>query len=203
MVLAELGGKLRESLRKFQSSSNASTEENVNGLLSEISRALIEADVNVKLVMQLRENIKSKVMQDEAMTRGGNVAKLVQQTVMEELTTLLSPPDSKPYQMRRGKLNIILFVGLQGAGKTTTIAKFANYYSKRNWKGKRKSSFTIPFTHHLTPCLLDFEILLIALKLHLFALIPFVLALLINLNKTLPNCGSHFTAATPKLIRSH
>ena len=127
MVLAELGGKLRESLRKFQSSSGDSAE--VNALLSDISRALIEADVNVKLVMQVRENIKARVSEQE----GGNVAKLVQQAVMEELTTLLTPP-TKPYQLKRGKRNVILFVGLQGAGKTTTIAKFANYYQKRNWK---------------------------------------------------------------------
>lgn len=132
MVLAELGGKLRESLRKFSSSSGA-TEE-VNALLSEISRALVESDVNVKLVMKVRENIKTRVEdQQQSSSSQNNVAKLVQTAVMEELTDLLSPP-AKPYQMRRGKCNVILFVGLQGAGKTTTIAKFANYYSKRNWK---------------------------------------------------------------------
>jgi signal recognition particle subunit SRP54 len=131
MVLAELGGKLRESLRKFQSSAADSAE--INALLSEISRTLIEADVNVKLVMKLRENIKNKVQERQKQKENANVAKIVQQTVMEELTNLLSPP-TKAYQMKRGKRNVVLFVGLQGAGKTTTIAKFANYYSKRNWK---------------------------------------------------------------------
>ena len=132
MVLAELGGKLRESLRKFQSSSGDSAE--ITALLADISRALIEADVNVKLVMKVRENIKARASDQQASTGSGTaVAKLVQQAVMEELTALLTPP-TKPYQMRRGKRNVILFVGLQGAGKTTTIAKFANYYQKRNWK---------------------------------------------------------------------
>ena len=56
MVLAELGGKLRDSLRKLHSSAHV-TQNELNGLLSDITRALIEADVNVKLVMQLRDNI--------------------------------------------------------------------------------------------------------------------------------------------------
>jgi signal recognition particle subunit SRP54 len=131
MVLAELGGKLRESLRKFQTSSGDSAE--INELLSDISRALIEADVNVKLVMKARESIKARISSHDTGGPHSNVAKLVQQAVMEELTTLLTPP-TKPYQLKRGKRNVILFVGLQGAGKTTTIAKFANYYQKRNWK---------------------------------------------------------------------
>ena len=61
MVLAELGRKLRESLRKIQSSSSGVDTEALNTLLSEISRALIESDVNVSLVMKMRENIKSRV----------------------------------------------------------------------------------------------------------------------------------------------
>ena len=129
MVLAELGGKLRDSLRKFGNSSSYS-EEQVNALLSDIARALIEADVNVKLVMQVRDNIKQRV---NGAKDNENIPKLVQQSVMAELTQLLTP-ETKAYQMKRGRKNIILFVGLQGAGKTTTIAKFASYYSKRQWK---------------------------------------------------------------------
>jgi signal recognition particle subunit SRP54 len=49
-------------------------------------------------------------------------------------TTTLKNTQKKAYVMRRGKPNIILFVGLQGADKTTTIAKVASYYSKRHWK---------------------------------------------------------------------
>jgi signal recognition particle subunit SRP54 len=49
MVLAELGGKLRDSLRKLQSHSSKLTENELSGLLGDITRALIESDVNVKL----------------------------------------------------------------------------------------------------------------------------------------------------------
>jgi signal recognition particle subunit SRP54 len=147
MVLAELGGKLRDSLRKFQTSAgdSSTSASELNELLSDISRALIEADVNVKLVMKARESIKTRIAHQESQRSSssstnnsggggrGAIAKIVQQAVMDELTALLTPP-TKPYQLKRGKRNVILFVGLQGAGKTTTIAKFANYYQKRHWK---------------------------------------------------------------------
>ena len=142
MVLAELGGKLRESLRKIQSSSSGVDTEALNTLLSEISRALIESDVNVSLVMKMRENIKSRVgdavKKHEENTNSSaaamNVTKAVQKAVVEELTSLLTPEQAKPYKMKKNKPNVILFVGLQGAGKTTSIAKFANFYQRKGWK---------------------------------------------------------------------
>eukprot|EP00523_Entomoneis_sp_CCMP467_P008812 CAMPEP_0168736368 /NCGR_PEP_ID=MMETSP0724-20121128/9825_1 /TAXON_ID=265536 /ORGANISM="Amphiprora sp., Strain CCMP467" /LENGTH=588 /DNA_ID=CAMNT_0008783565 /DNA_START=18 /DNA_END=1784 /DNA_ORIENTATION=+ len=147
MVLAELGGKLRDTLRKLHSSGQHGnvTSKILDDLLSEISRALIESDVNVKLVMRLRENVKEKVedlIENDDDNEDGkpnrsqaNLSKTVQRAVVDELVGLLSPDDGKKvYNMRKGKPNVILFVGLQGAGKTTTIAKFANYYQRRGWK---------------------------------------------------------------------
>lgn len=63
-----------------------------------------------------------------------NLAKIVQRAVVDELVGLLQPGDKKAYQLKRGRPNVILFVGLQGAGKTTTIAKFCNYYQRRGYK---------------------------------------------------------------------
>jgi len=146
MVLAELGGKLRESLRKLHTRSGHVTAKQLNQVLSDVARALIESDVSVKLVMTLRDNVKQKVekiIEDESddeddsdtkrEQRASNVSKLVQKAVVDELVALLEP-SRKPYAMKRGKPNVILFVGLQGAGKTTTIAKYANYYQRRGWK---------------------------------------------------------------------
>jgi signal recognition particle subunit SRP54 len=150
-ALAELGSKLRDSLRKLQTGGiNGVTAADLNAVLSEISRALIEADVNVKLVLTLRDNVKRKVehlllKEEEESTSTtskrvptrsqASVGKLVQRAVVDELTALLQPKGgTKQYTMLRGKSNVILFVGLQGAGKTTTIAKFAHYYQKRGWK---------------------------------------------------------------------
>lgn len=138
MVLAELGGKLRESLRKLHTGSNI-TKQQLNQLLTEITRALIESDVNVKLVMGMRENVKTKVENliaedvSEDERQNPNVSKMVQKAIVEELVQLLQP-SRKPYTMKRGKPNVVLFVGLQGAGKTTTIAKFANFHQRRGWK---------------------------------------------------------------------
>ena len=121
MVLAELGGKLRESLRKLHSSNGHLTEAQLNSVLSEVTRALIESDVNVRMVMTLRENVKQKVQsllddedeEDEEKRGPSNVSKTVQKTVVEELVALLSPK-RKPYVIKRSKPNVILFVGLQG-----------------------------------------------------------------------------------------
>jgi len=144
MVLAELGGKIRQSLNKLTSSSQLDAQA-LDALLSSIARALIEADVNVNLVMQLRTNIKERVgsaieKHQEVHGNGGgsgdviSIQKMVQKSVMDELTALLTPPGNKTYRMKRNKPNVILFVGLQGAGKTTSIAKFANYYLRKGWK---------------------------------------------------------------------
>ena len=138
-MLAELGGKLRDSLRKLNSTSDVD-EQVINDLLSEIARALIEADVKVQLVMVLRQRVKeramqllnekqSKSMRDESMY----IKRTIQKEVVQSLVDLLET-ENKPYVMKRGKANVILFVGLQGAGKTTSIAKFANYYQRKGWK---------------------------------------------------------------------
>lgn len=52
--------------------------------------------------------------------------------VFDELCALLDPK-TKPYQPKKGQPNVIMFVGLQGAGKTTTISKLAYYYKKKGW----------------------------------------------------------------------
>ena len=136
MVLAELGGKLRDSLRKLNSTSDVD-EEALNSLLSDIARALIEADVKVQLVMELRSKVKEKAM---AVLSDGKkasdvtyVKRMIQKEVVQALVDMLQT-ENKPYVMKRGKPNVILFVGLQGAGKTTSIAKFANYYLRKGWK---------------------------------------------------------------------
>lgn len=146
MVLAELGGKLRDTLRKLHSSSGKVTKEQLDSLLGDISRALIESDVNVKMVMTMREKIKEKVMdlveaaaaaeangQTTASTLQSNLSKTVQKEIIAELTAMLTP-DNKAYTLKRGKANVVLFVGLQGSGKTTSIAKYANYHQRRGYK---------------------------------------------------------------------
>lgn len=137
MVLAELGDKLRASLRKLHVTDSLD-EETVKSLLGDIARALIEADVNVQLVARLRASVQTKLQtildqQNNAKAQPKNINKLVQRAVVDELTELLSA-QQKPYTIRRGKPNVVLFVGLQGAGKTTTVAKFARHHAKKGFK---------------------------------------------------------------------
>eukprot|EP00607_Mallomonas_marina_P007836 CAMPEP_0182418038 /NCGR_PEP_ID=MMETSP1167-20130531/2498_1 /TAXON_ID=2988 /ORGANISM="Mallomonas Sp, Strain CCMP3275" /LENGTH=506 /DNA_ID=CAMNT_0024592003 /DNA_START=76 /DNA_END=1593 /DNA_ORIENTATION=- len=131
MVLAELGHRLTTALRRLQSTTVVD-DEVVASIQQDICRALLEADVNVKIVGKLRNNIKARLNLEEQ-AAGTNRQKLVQRVVMEELVSMLSPA-AKPYEMKKGKPNVVMFVGLQGAGKTTTIGKFANYYQRKGWR---------------------------------------------------------------------
>lgn len=131
MVLQELGSKLTAALQRLNSSTVVD-EESVNAMIQDIARALLEADVNVRVVGQLRQRIKERVNLDDT-AAGTNRRKLVQRVVIEELTAMLNP-SAEPYELKKGKPNVIMFVGLQGSGKTTTIAKFANYYQRKGWR---------------------------------------------------------------------
>lgn len=73
-------------------------------------------------------------MQIAAEDAGGfNKRKLVQQAVFSELKRLVDPA-GKPYQPKKKHANVIMFVGLQGSGKTTTVTKYALFYQKKGWK---------------------------------------------------------------------
>ncbi|KAG5179614.1 SRP54-type protein [Tribonema minus] len=131
MVLQELGGKLSAALRKLQSTTVVD-EEVVKAIITEITRALLESDVNIKVVMELKKNVEAKINRSEDAS-GASKKRLIQQAVMEELVAMLDPK-TPPYQMKKGASNVIMFVGLQGSGKTTTIAKFAHYYQRKGWR---------------------------------------------------------------------
>lgn len=131
MVLADLGRKITTALRSL-SNATVINEEVLQALLKEICTALLEADVNVKLVGKLRENVRKQVDFEE-MAAGTNRRRIIQTTVFKELCKLLDP-DVEPWQPTKGNPNVIMFVGLQGSGKTTTCTKLAYYYQKKGWK---------------------------------------------------------------------
>ncbi len=64
---------------------------------------------------------------------GANLRKLITKTVVEELTAMLSAKNKAP-EFARGKQHVVMFVGLQGAGKTTTCTKYAYHYMKKGWR---------------------------------------------------------------------
>lgn len=103
-----------------------------DSMIKEISAALLEADVNVRLVQQLRKSIKSTVNFKE-LPPAVNKKRLIQKAVYDELVNLVNP-HNEPFKPKKGRANVIMFVGLQGAGKTTTVGKLARHYQARGFK---------------------------------------------------------------------
>lgn len=132
MVLGELGTKLSTALQKLNSRTIID-DEAIDACLKEIAAALLEADVNVRYVSELRSRIRNQLQLEEALAAGTNRRKFVQKCVCEELTKLMTP-DKKPVKPQKGKAMVVMFVGLQGSGKTTTCTKYAVHYQRKGWK---------------------------------------------------------------------
>lgn len=80
----------------------------------------------------MRKNVKAKINLEELAT-GLNRRRVIQQAIFEELCEMLSP-GKKPFAPKKGRSNVIMFVGLQGSGKTTSCTKYALHYQRKSWK---------------------------------------------------------------------
>ena len=107
------------------------TEENISEMLREVRIALLEADVNYKVVKEFTNNVKEKAMGSEVATslKPGDVFVKI---VNDELVELLGG-EAKELNLK-GNPAILMLVGLQGSGKTTTIGKLANFLRKKHAK---------------------------------------------------------------------
>ena len=124
MVLDDLGSSLRSSLNKLQGKSRLS-ESDVEEIVKEIQRSLLSADVDVSLVMELSDSIKTRALEEEP--PGGTTAKdHVLKIVYEEMVALVGDSTELPLENQT-----ILLAGLQGSGKTTSAAKMAWWFSKK------------------------------------------------------------------------
>lgn len=130
MVLAELGIKIKEALFKLNGA-DVIDKKLLDEVLNALGIALIKSDVKIKFVAALQQNIRNQFANIEE--ESGNKRLLIQKAVVKELQNMLTSA-KKPYQMKKGKPNVVMFVGLQGSGKTTTCTKYAHYYQKRGWK---------------------------------------------------------------------
>lgn len=131
MVLQDLGRRINGALNDLTRSATLD-EKAFDGMIKEISNALVEADVNIKLVASLRKSIKSSVKFSE-LPAHANKKRIIQKAVFDSLVDIVNP-HQKPYEAKKGKSNVIMFVGLQGAGKTTTCTKLARWYQARGFK---------------------------------------------------------------------
>lgn len=105
MVLEALGSKISGALRKL-TDTTVIDEETLSACLKEIAHALLEADVNIRSVAQLRKNVTTRVNMED-LAAGVNKRKLIQKAVFDELCAMLDP-GTKPAVLKRGKPNIIM-----------------------------------------------------------------------------------------------
>ncbi len=122
-----LSDKLQRVFKNLRGEGRLSAE-NMETALREIRVALLEADVNFRVVKQLIEGIKSKAMGEEvlsALSPSQQVVKIVK----EELTKMLGSHESK-LRYSNEPPSVMMIVGLQGSGKTTTSGKLARWLSK-------------------------------------------------------------------------
>ena len=124
MVLDNLGSSLRSSLDDLRGKSRID-EEDVEDVVKEIQRSLLQADVDVDLVMELSDGIKSRAL-DEEPPPGTSARDHVLRIVYEELVELVGESTDLPLEPQT-----IVLAGLQGSGKTTTAAKMAWWFSKK------------------------------------------------------------------------
>ncbi|MGW8288843.1 MAG: signal recognition particle receptor subunit alpha, partial [Candidatus Bathyarchaeia archaeon] len=131
MVLDNLGSSLYGALRKVFRASVVD-EATVKELVRDIQRALLQADVNVKLVLGISKQIEERALKEKVppgISRREHVIKVV----YEELTRFVGDKPI-PIKMEPGKKKILMLVGIQGSGKTTHAAKLARYFLKKGLK---------------------------------------------------------------------
>lgn len=130
MVLDKLGGSLKETLKKIARSVFVD-EKAIDELVKDIQRALLHADVNVQLVFELSKKIKERALKEKP--KGIEQKEYLIKIVYEELVNFLGE-EKEEIKITKKKPFKIMMVGLLGNGKTTTIAKLANFYLKRGYK---------------------------------------------------------------------
>jgi signal recognition particle subunit SRP54 len=124
MVLDDLGSSLRGTLDDLRGKSRLD-EDDVQAVVKQIQRSLLQADVDVDLVMSLSDSIKTRALEEEP--PGGTSARdHVLKIVYEELVELVGDSTELPLESQT-----IMLAGLQGSGKTTTAAKMAWWFSKK------------------------------------------------------------------------
>lgn len=132
MAFDSLTDKLQNVFKKLKSKGRL-TEEDVHIAVKDVKMALLEADVNFRVVKQFVKQVEERAVGQDVMN-GLNPGQMVIKIVNEELTALMGS-DTTEIQFEPGKaITVIMMCGLQGAGKTTTTAKLAGTLKK---KGKK------------------------------------------------------------------
>lgn len=132
MAFESLSDKLQNVFKKLRGKGRL-TEDDVSAAMKEVKMALLEADVNFKVVKQFIKSVEERAVGEDILN-GLNPGQMVIKIVNEEMTALMGS-ETTELEMQPGKaITVIMMCGLQGAGKTTTTAKIAG---KLKLKGKK------------------------------------------------------------------
>lgn len=129
-MFENLGDRLQNAIKKIKGYGKI-TEDNISEVTREIRLALLEADVNYKVVKEFINNVKEKALGEEVQ-KSLKPGELFVKIVKDELVDLLG--GEKAPLNTTGSPATLMLVGLQGSGKTTTIAKLANFLRKKHNK---------------------------------------------------------------------
>ena len=129
-MFESLSDRLQDVMHKIKGYGKI-TEDNISEMMREIRLSLLEADVNYKVVKEFTNNVKEKALGEEV-NKSLSPGEVFVKIVKDELTDLLGGENS-PLNIK-GNPAILMLVGLQGSGKTTTIGKLANYLRKSEKK---------------------------------------------------------------------
>ena len=129
MAFESLSDKLQNAFKKLRSK-GALTEDDVKEAMKEVKRALLEADVNFKVVKQFINAVSERAVGEDVL-KGLNPGQMVIKIVKEEMDRLMGSEMTEIKLLPSNEVTVIMMCGLQGAGKTTTVAKLAGKYKEK------------------------------------------------------------------------
>lgn len=132
MAFESLSEKLQNVFKNLRSKGRL-TENDVKAAMKEVKRALLEADVNFKVVKSFIKSVQERAVGQDVLN-GLNPGQMVIKIVKEEMESLMGSTMTEIALKPGNAITVIMMAGLQGAGKTTTCAKLAGQYKR---KGKR------------------------------------------------------------------
>lgn len=140
-MLDNLRTSLGAALKKLVGASDVN-EELIDSLCKDVQRALLQSDVNVRLVLTITQNLKKRSM-EETPPKGLSRKDHIVSILYDELSRLMGntgdiyaqnkQPEKQVISFTPGKINIILMFGIQGSGKTTVTAKLARWLTKHGY----------------------------------------------------------------------
>lgn len=129
-MLDSLRDGLQAAVKKLVGA-NTVDEKAVKEFVRDLQRALIQSDVNVRMALEVTERVQKRAL-DEKPSAGVTKKDQIVSILYEELARLLGGEGG--LQLDKARTNVLVMLGVQGSGKTTTTGKLARYYAKRGFK---------------------------------------------------------------------